>query len=167
MRILISALAAVVLLTPGVAQARGKVGLWTITSSTRINSISQLSPEASAALRSKLPASSGPAYFALMCMTPADVDADAPPRVTDRSIDCRTRVMNKTVSTMNTETICYGPVAGVSHTQFVWSGNTHYAATYQFRGKIGGKPRNFEATFSGDWTSPDCGGVKPFIPQLQ
>jgi hypothetical protein len=82
MRIPIAALAIVVLLTPGLAQARGKVGLWTITSSTRINSISQLSPEASALLRSRLPASSGPAYFAQMCMTPVDVDEDTPPRVT-------------------------------------------------------------------------------------
>ncbi len=165
MRLVISALIAAILLAPGAAEARGKVGLWTITSSARINSITQLSPEASEAMRRKLPATSAPSYFALMCMPQVDVAYDTPPHITDRSIDCRTRVLNKTQSTMNTETICYGPVEGVSRTQFVWSGNEHYSAAYQFRGKIGGNKRNFDATFSGDWTSPDCGGVKPYIQQ--
>ncbi|HEY0266793.1 MAG TPA: DUF3617 family protein [Rhizomicrobium sp.] len=165
MRAPISAFAAILLLLPGAALARGKVGLWAITSSTRINSISQVAPDTAAALRRRLPASSNGAYLALMCMTPVDVDTDTPPRVTDRSIDCRTRVLKKTAAVMNTETICYGPVAGVSHTQFVWSGDEHYSASYRFHGKIRGEPRDFDATFSGDWTSPDCGGVKPFIPQ--
>lgn len=165
LRAVVPVIALLLALPAAAAPTHGKVGLWTITSTMRIGNMPLLAPDVVALMRRKGQAPAN-GYLAQMCMTQTDVATDTPPHVTDRSIDCRTRVLKTAPAAVSTETICYGPVEGVSHTLFTWTGNTHFSADYQFKGKVRGTPRQFSTTYTGDWISPDCGGVRPFVSQL-
>lgn len=149
------------MLAPGIALAgHGKAGLWNVT--TTMNMAMALPPAALAQMKKagmKLPAAQ--TMTSQMCMTQADVDAGAPPAMADHDQHCITHVTAQSASSMSSEMVCKGRMAGIGRTQIAYSGAEHYAGSYSFSGKLDGSRVNSSMNFRGDWVKADCGKVKP------
>ena len=158
-------IAAAVVLAPGAAwAAHGKVGLWTITSTMQMANAPQIPPEVMAMMKKRgvaMPMAGQP-FTSQMCMTAEEVNADKPPRMTSREINCETKVLSQSPSAMKSEVVCHGTMEGVGHSEINWSGNEHYAGNYHFKGTMQGRPNEISTTYKGDWIRGDCGSVKPF-----
>ena len=163
-RILMASMA-VLLLTPGVALAgHGKAGLWNITTTMSMPNMPQMPPEAMAMMRQrgmKMPGAEP--IVSQICMTQADVDADGPPRTSDREMTCDTHIINKTASSMAADMVCKGRVQGTGHMEVSYSGAEHYSGKYNFKGVAEGQSSEMTSSFKGDWVKADCGAVKPFV----
>ena len=66
---------------------------------------------------------------------------------------------------MVTESICHGPLEGVTRGQVTWRDNTHFEGSTEFKGKYRGDPARMSSTFSADWAGDDCRGVRPYVAQ--
>ena len=157
-------IAAILILAPGAAwAAHGKPGLWTVTSTMHMDQALPMSPGMTAMMQKKgmkMPMAGEP-IITQMCMTQAEVDADKPPRITTRQIDCDTKVLSQSASSMKSETICHGVMEGSGHSEISWRGAEHYTGSYSFKGTMHGKPNSVSNSFKGDWVKADCGSVKP------
>ncbi|HWX90055.1 MAG TPA: DUF3617 domain-containing protein [Rhizomicrobium sp.] len=165
-RKLISGLiAGAVILAPGAAlAAHGKPGLWTITSTMHMASAPQMPPGMAEMMKkrgTKMPMADQP-FTSQMCMTQEEVNADKPPRMTSREINCDTKILSQSASSMKSETVCHGVMDGVGHSEINWTGNEHYRGSYNFKGTMHGQPNEMNTTYKGDWIGADCGAVKPF-----
>jgi len=157
-------IAAILILAPGAAWAgHGKPGLWTVTSTIHMDKALPMSPAMTAMMQkkdAKMPMA-GEAVTTQMCMTQQDVDADNPPRMTSRQMNCNTKVLSQSASAMTSQTVCHGVMEGMGHSEISWSGNEHYTGSYSFKGTMHGKPNSVSNSFKGDWVKADCGSVKP------
>jgi hypothetical protein len=149
----------VLLMAPGVALAgHGKVGLWRVTSSTKLSMAT--SPEAAKAA----PASSHTTH---MCMSQEEVESDAPPHIDSPATGCDTRLTGHTATGMTAELICNGGMKGKGHMQIAYDGAEHYTGSYSFKGTVEGNPANLDTSFKGDWIKADCGKVRPYKLRTQ
>jgi hypothetical protein len=157
---------AAAVLAPGAAwAAHGKVGLWTITSTMQMANAPKIPPEVVAMMKKRgiaMPMAGQP-FTSQMCMTAEEVNADKPPRMTSREINCKTTVLSQSASSMKSDVVCHGEnMEGVGHSEISWSGNEHYAGSYHFKGTTQGQSNEINTTYKGDWIKADCGSVKPF-----
>jgi hypothetical protein len=155
----------VLVLAPGLAlAAHGKAGLWNVTTTMTMANMPQIPPEVAAMMKSrgmKMPGVDP--ITTQICMTQADVDADIPPRTSDREESCQTHVVSQTSSSMEADMVCTGQMQGSGHIQVSYSGAEHYAGSYSFKGSMEGHPNQMTSSFRGDWVKADCGSVKPFV----
>jgi hypothetical protein len=164
-KILSSLITAAVILAPGAAfAAHGKPGLWTITSTMQMANAPKMPPEMAAMMKKRgmnVPVAGQP-YTSQMCMTAEQVNADKPPAMTTHEINCSTRILSQSGSSMKSEVVCHGMMDGVGHSEINWTGNEHYSGSYAFKGTMHGQPNEMSTTYKGDWVKADCGAVKPF-----
>lgn len=158
-------IAAAVILAPGAAHAaHGKPGLWTITSTMHMATPLPMSPDMAAMMKKRgmkdMPMANQP-FTSQMCMTQAEVEADKPPRMTSRQINCETKVLSQSASAMKSEVTCHGVMEGTGHSEISWTGNEHYTGSYSFKGTMHGRPNAVNTSYKGDWVKADCGSVKP------
>ena len=162
-----ASVAVVCVLAPGAAlAAHGKVGLWTITSTMQMSNAPKMPPEVAEMMKKrgiKVPEPGQP-YTSQMCMTAEQVNADKPPRMTNRDMDCDTKILNQSASSITSEVVCHGAMEGVGHSQINWTGTEHYSGSYNFKGTMHGQPNQVSTTYKGDWVKADCGDVRPFAP---
>ena len=165
MRLILSALAVLLLTTPG-AFAAGQAGLWTVTTTWRFG-MSRLPPALSALARQQglKPPVTGRSFTHHICMTEYEADGSQPLHLNSRELDCVNRTVSMKRSLMAVESICHGPLEGVARGQITWRGNRHFDGTSDFTGKFRGDPTRMSSSFSADWAGADCQGVRPFIPQ--
>jgi hypothetical protein len=104
----------------------------------------------------------GQPYTSQMCMTAEEVNADKPPAMTTREINCSTKILSQSASSMKSEVVCHGAMDGVGHSEINWTGNEHYSGNYSFKGTMHDQPNEMSTTYKGDWVKADCGDVKPF-----
>jgi hypothetical protein len=160
-------IASALLLAPGAAwAAHGKPGLWTVTSTIHMDKALPMSPQMAAAMKQRGVPMAGEPVTSQMCMTQAEVDADKPPRITTRQIDCDTKVLSQSASSMKSETICHGVMEGSGHAEISWRGAEHYTGSYSFKGTMHGQPNAISTSYKGDWVKADCGSVKPFSAKV-
>jgi len=164
-RIILFTLAALLLTAPG-AFAAGKEGLWTITTTWQFG-MSRLPPALVSLARQQglKPPVTGQPFTHHICMTEYEADGSQPLHLNSRELDCVNRTVSMKRSQMVLESICHGPLEGVSRAQITWRGDSHFEGTSDFRGKFRGDPTRMSSSFSADWTGDDCRGVRPFIPQ--
>jgi hypothetical protein len=164
-RILFLSLAASLLLTHG-AFAAGKAGLWTVTTVWQFG-MSKVPPAIVALARQQAlaPPVTGRPFVHHMCMTEYEADGSQPMHLNSRELDCTNRVVSQRRSQMVMETICHGPLEGVTRTLITWRGDGHFEGTSDFKGKFRGDPSRMSSSFTADWAGEDCRGVRPFIPQ--
>jgi hypothetical protein len=157
--------AAALILAPGAAwAAHGKPGLWTITSTMQMANAPQMPPGMAEMMKKRgmnVPVAGQP-FTSQMCMTLEEVNADKPPRMASHEINCDTKILAQSASSMKSEVVCHGAMDGVGHSEINWSGNEHYMGSYNFKGTMHGRPNEMSTTYKGDWISADCGAVKPF-----
>ena len=165
MRIILSAVAALLLMTPG-AFAAGQAGLWTVTTTWQFG-MAKLPPALVALARQQglqTPVTGRP-FTHHICMTEYEADGRQPLHLNSRDLDCVNRTVSMKRSLMVVESICHGPLEGVSRGQITWRGNQHFDGTSDFRGRFRGDPARMSSIFTADWAGADCKGVRPFIPQ--
>ena len=162
--------AALLLLTPAVAlAAHGKAGLWNI-STTMSMAMPQMPPEALAMMKErgiKVPGMGGAPIVSQICMTQADVDADAPPPTRNSEMNCQTHVISKTANSMSSDMVCSGRMQGTGHMEVSYANPEHYSGSYSFKGSMEGSTSQMTSTFKGDWVKADCGAIKPFVRKPQ
>jgi len=171
-RRLVSGLAAAaVLLTPAAAlAARGKAGLWKISTTMDMPDMPQmrdLPPEAMAMMKQRgmsMPGMGAPVVTQI-CMTQEEVNTDKLPAMKNLEENCTTKVLSQTPSSMTAETTCRGRMEGVGRMQMSWRGNEHYEGTYSFKGVMQGRPHSMTSRYTGDFVKADCGSVKPYTPR--
>jgi hypothetical protein len=166
-RILLSATVAflAVLLTPQ-AYAAGKPGLWSLTSIWQFG-MPHVPPSLVAlAQQQKLkPPVTGQPFIYHICMTPSEADGSQPLHLNSRDLDCTARTVSTRRSVMALESVCHGPLEGVTRSQITWRGDGHFDGASDFKGKFRGDPARMSSAFSADWVGSDCRGVRSFIPQ--
>jgi len=148
------------------AFAAGKAGLWQVTTTYQFG-MRYVPPALVALSRAQAlkPPVSGQPFTHHMCMTAYEAEGRQPPHLNSRDLDCVDRVVSFKGSHMVLETICHGPLEGVGRSQILWRGNDHFDGTYDFKGRFRGDPTRMSSSFSADWQSEDCRGVRPYIPQ--
>jgi hypothetical protein len=156
--------AVTLLLAPGTAfAAHGKAGLWNVSTTMGMANV-QIPPEAMARMKAMgLNMPMGQTFTSQICMTQAEVDADAPPPVSRKESGCTTKVTSQTASSMAAQMVCNGDMKGTGQMQISYSGAEHYAGSYSFKGSMNGHPADMNSSFKGDWIKADCGAVKPYM----
>ena len=169
---LVSALVATsILLVPAAAlAARGKAGLWKISTTMDMPDMPQmrdLPPEAMAMMKSRgmsMPGMGAP-IVTQICMTQEEVNTDRVPSMNNNEANCTTKVLSQTPTSMTAEMTCRGRMEGVGRMQMSWRGNEHYEGTYNFKGMMQGRPHQMNTRYTGDFVKADCGSVKPYMPK--
>jgi Protein of unknown function (DUF3617) len=159
-------LSAALLLLPLQAHAAGKEGLWSVTTIWQF-SMDKVPPAIVALARQQglKPPVNGHPFIHHICMTSYEVDGSQPLHLNSRDLDCSFRTVSMRRGVMATESICHGPVEGVTKGQFTWRGNTHFEGSTDFRGKYRGDPARMSSTISADFVGDDCRGVRPYVAQ--
>lgn len=155
--------AAVLLLPAAALAAHGKAGLWNITSTMEMANMPQMPPQAMAMMKSRgmqMPGMGQP-MTTQICMTQEQVSGDVPPAMHNRAMDCTTKLLSQTATSVKSEVTCHGRMEGVGHAEISWRGNEHYEGTYNFKGTMEGRPQEISTRYSGDFVKADCGAVKP------
>jgi hypothetical protein len=169
-RLISGLIATSVLLVPAVAwAAHGRAGLWNISTTMQMPNMPQMPPEALAMMKARgmsMPGMGGAPVVSQICMTQEEVNADKPPQMKNNEMNCTTKVLNQTSSSVTAETTCHGRMEGVGRSQVSWRGNDHYEGTYSFKGSMEGRPQEMTSHFAGDFVKADCGSVKPYTPKL-
>ena len=113
-RILLSAFAVLSLLVPE-AHAAGKAGLWSVTTIWQFG-INKVPPALMALARQQRlkPPVNGQPFIHHICMTPSEAEDRQPLHLNSRELDCANRTVSMRRGVMVTESICHGPVEGVS-----------------------------------------------------
>ena len=143
--------------------AHGKVGLWDVTSTMHMASMPQIPPEAMAHMKAmgmKMPGSGEPIHSQI-CMTAAQVNSDAMPKMRHESLGCNWSAPRISGGAMSADVVCDGDMKGTGHVHVSYSGAEHYSGDYSFKGSMNGHPADMQTSFSGDWVKADCGSVKP------
>jgi hypothetical protein len=124
----------------------------------------QIPPEAMARMKAMgMNMPMGQTFTSQICMTQAEVDADAPPPVSRKESGCTTKVTSQTASAMAAQMVCDGDMKGTGQMQISYNGAEHYAGSYSFKGSMNGHPADMRSNFKGDWVKADCGAVKPYM----
>jgi hypothetical protein len=163
-RILLPTLA-LLLLTQG-AFAAGTAGLWTVTTIYQFGM--RVVPPALVSLARQQglkPPVTGKPFIHHICMTEYEADGSQPLHLNSRELDCTNRTVSQRRSQMVLESICHGPLEGVSRAQITWRGNTHFEGTSNFKGSFRGDATGMSSSFTADWVGADCQGVRAFVPQ--
>jgi hypothetical protein len=153
-----------VLMPAAAFAAHGKVGLWNVTSTMQMSNAPPIPPQALAMMKAHHLPIPGEPFTTQICMTLEQVNADKPPAMNNRDESCATKVLNASPSLMESEITCHGQMTGTGHLSMSWRGNEHYEGTYNFKGVMGGQPREMSSHYSGDFVKSDCGAVKPMMP---
>lgn len=157
---------AALLLPSAPAFAAGKAGLWVVTTTWQFGM--RFVPPALVSLsraQGLKPPVSGQPFIHHMCMTGYEADSRQPPHLNSRDLGCVDRLVSFKGPRMVVESICHGPLEGVTRSELLWRGNGHFEGTSDFRGKFRGEPSRMSSSFSADWQGNDCRGVRPAIPQ--
>lgn len=164
-RILLPAFAALLLL-PLQAHAAGKAGLWSVTTIWQFG-MDKVPPAIAALARQQglKPPVNGQPFIHHICMTRYEAEGSQPLHLNSRDLDCSFRTVSMRRGVMVTESICHGPVEGVTRGQVTWRGNTHFEGSSDFKGKYRGDPARMSSTFSADYVGDDCRGVRPYVAQ--
>jgi hypothetical protein len=162
-RVISHALSLLLLTSP--AWAAGKPGLWTVTTTWQFG-MPRVPPAlvALARLQRLKPPVTGQPFTHHMCMTKDEADGSEPLHLNSRDLDCVNRVVSQRGARMILESVCHGPLEGVSRAQILWRGNQHFEGSSDFKGRFRGDPTRMSSSFSADWQDDDCRGVRPFIP---
>ncbi len=143
---------------------QGKVGLWSVTSTTDI----AMSPQTAAAMKKAgmaMPAAQP--VTVQMCMSQAEVDSDNPPQMDRQATGCDTRIVKRSANAMTANMVCKGNLKGTGSIQIAYEGAERYAGTYNFQGASAGQTTNVTTRFRGQWLKADCGKVKPYALRTQ
>jgi hypothetical protein len=169
-RLISGLIATSVLLVPAVAwAAHGRAGLWNISTTMQMPNMPQMPPEALAMMKARgmsMPGMGGAPVVSQICMTQEEVNADKPPQMKNNEMNCTTKVLNQTSSSVTAETTCHGRMEGVGRSQVSWRGNDHYEGTYSFKGSMEGRQQEMTSRFTGDFVKADCGSVKPYTAKM-
>ena len=162
MRRILFPILALLLLSPP-AFAAGKPGLWTVIT---VWQSPQLPPALFSLAREQglKPAVTGKPFVHHICMTPYEADGSEPLHLNSRDLDCVSRTVSTRGAQMLVESVCHGPLEGVTRAKIAWRGDRHFEGSSDFRGKFRGDPARISSSFTADWLGEDCRGVRPFIP---
>ena len=163
-RILVAVFAVLALLTP--AHAAGKAGLWSVTTIWQFG-MDRVPPALVALARQQglKPPVNGQPFVHHICMTSYEAEGRQPLHLNSRDLDCSFRTVSMRRGLMVSESICHGPLEGVTRGQVTWRSDTHFEGATDFRGKFRGDPARMSSTFTADWAGEDCRGVRPFVAQ--
>jgi hypothetical protein len=155
------------LLLPGAAFAgHGKAGLWTVTSTSKLDI--RLPPEVEAQMKEMRHVVTPQTHTTQMCMSQAEVDSDRPPHVDPSGTGCDTSIISQTAATMKAKMVCSGRMKGTGDLEITYNkANTRYTGHYSFDGTVEGNPSSMSTSFRGDWVKTDCGTVKPYTLRTQ
>ena len=131
----VALIAAIAALLPAVAfAAHGKAGLW---SSTTTMSVPGMGPQS---------------HSATFCMTPAQVNSDAP---AGGNPDCTYNNVHVTGQTYTADMVCKGQFNATGHISTTYAGDSHYTATITI--VTGGMTMTNNVV--GQWVKADCAGA--------
>lgn len=131
----VALIAAIAALAPAAAlAAHGKAGLW---SSTTTMTVPGMGPQS---------------HSATYCMTPAQVNSDAPP---GDNPDCTYQNVHVTGQTYTADMVCKGQFNATGHFSSTYSGDSHFTATITI--VTGGMTMTNNVV--GQWVKADCAGA--------
>ena len=162
-RILFSAAGAAALViaaVPAIA-SHGKVGLWSVTVNMNMAGMpdmSQLPPQAQAAMRAHGVTMNGRAMTVQHCMTQEEVDAVKPPPMRNAQ-DCKMTNLKTAGQSFSADLVCSGQMNATGHFEISYDSPEHYTGKSTFTGTQDGHPISYTTTMEGRWVSADCKGV--------
>lgn len=131
----VALIAAIAALAPAAAfAAHGKAGLW---SSTTAVAMPGMAPQS---------------HSATYCMTPAEVNSDAPP---GGNRDCTYQNVHITGQTYTADMVCTGQFNATGHISSTYTGDSHYTAALTI--VTGGMTMTNNVV--GQWVKADCAGA--------
>jgi hypothetical protein len=139
MRRLFPWIAVIAMLSPAAAlAAHGKAGLWSTTTTMTIEGMANMRPQT---------------HSATFCMTPQEVNTDAPPPSQNPS--CKMQDVHHDGHTITADMVCHGQMEGTGHFSTTYDSDTHYTA--QFSMAMNGMKMN--SSVEGKWLKADCAGA--------
>lgn len=161
-RIAFALLAIAPLAAPESALALGRPGLWNIVTISSMPNMPDLPPQAMEMMKKRGLPGPGQPITSQICMTPEQAKMTVPPRMDATGMNCTSRLISQTATSVTSEAICTGRMEGRGRSTVNWRGDTHYDGNYSFTGTMGGRPQQVSSKFTGDFVKADCGAVKPF-----
>lgn len=130
------AMAAPLFISTAALAAHGKAGLW---SSTTTVTVPGVAPQA---------------HQSTYCMTPAQVNSDAP--VSDPRSGCAYSNVRVSGQTMTADMTCTGQLSAIGHFAATYDSPTHFTASID----IAGQGFNMTNKIDGHWVKDDCAGAQ-------
>jgi hypothetical protein len=151
-----------VLLTPAAFAGHGKAGLWESTIQMSgmpgMPDMSNLPPEAQAAMRSHGMQMGGNTITSKFCMTPAQVAADQP--VYKHDAACQPQNVKFVGNTYSADVVCTGAAAGTrGHIEITFLSADHWKGVQSTDMVQEGHKMHTTMNMEGKWISPNCGNV--------
>jgi hypothetical protein len=138
----------------------GKAGLWNVSTTMAMPAM-QMPPEAMEKMKAMGMKMGSQTMTSQICMTAAQVAADAPVAMPQNQMGCTSNITSNTASAVTAEMVCNGRMKGRGLMRISWSGDSHYEGSYSFKGDVQGHAMESSSSFKGDWVKADCGTVKP------
>ena len=160
-RIVFGAAIVAAVAVPAIAMGHGKVGLWSITVTTDMAGMpdmSKLPPEAQAAMRAHGVRMGGHSMTVSHCMTEDEVSASHPQMHNEE--ECKLANVKTGANMFSADMTCAtGEMNTTGHMEFAWDSAEHYTGKQTMTGTSGGHPINQRTSFEGRWVSADCKGA--------
>jgi hypothetical protein len=147
---------------PAIA-SHGKAGLWNVTITANVSgaampNMSQLPPQAQAAMRARGITMNGNSMTVQHCMTQAEVDANGPPPMRNQR-ECTMTNVRTGGGSFSADMTCNGQMTGTGHVEVTYDSREHYVGKSTLTGTAQGQPVSTSSTFEGRWAGADCKGV--------
>ena len=139
-RYVLAVVAALLVVSVPASASHGKAGLWSATTTMTMNmpGMANMAPRT---------------HTATFCMTPQQVNSDAPPPPENRS--CTMQNVHHDGHTVTADMVCHGQMEGTGHFSTTYDSDAHYRARFSMA--MNGMTMN--SAIEGKWLKPDCAGA--------
>src|ERR1700733_7992514 len=162
-RIALAVCAGGALLASGAALAmHTKAGLWQMTitvggdDAARMPNMSNLPPDAIAAMKAHGVTMGGDSISVQKCMTGEEFAAGKPPPAGTHDKNCTMTNVSYTGSHMVADMSCTGTYIATGHVQFDWDSDEHFKGEVMTTGTQGGHTVTHDAKIEGRYLSASC-----------
>lgn len=143
-----------------------KPGLWEMTmKSDAMKNMPKIPPEQMEQMRKmgmNVPQIQDGAMVHKVCITKQMTDGKLPPGMEKNEMGCQTKNMQQSGNSYSADVVCNSAqMKGEGKVKGMFSGDTAFSSTYDFKGTMHGQPVNQHHENSGKWLAADCGNVPP------
>ena len=150
----------VVALPLAAVASHGKVGLWDVTVTMKMENAPQIPPDQLAKMKAMgITVPNNNTMTVQHCMTAAEVAADKPPQM-QHNKDCTMQNIKQSGNNYSADMVCSGAdMTGNGHFSVSYDSDAHYAGKMTFSGTSHGHLTAMTNVFEGRWVSASCGNV--------
>lgn len=143
-----------------------KPGLWEMTmKSDAMKNMPKIPPEQMEQMRKmgiNVPQMTDGGIVNKVCITKKMAESAQAPGMDKNGMGCQTKNYQRSGGSYSADIVCNGAdMKGEGKIKGVFSGDSSFSSTYEFKGTAHGQPINQRHESSGKWLAADCGNVKP------